>query len=327
MLQFVPCAQATDIFASMTNILVIHYSQSGQLTSVVEQFISPLREQNRITLVEETLQPKSDYPFPWPFFQFFDTFPETVYQDTPPIATPSYDPSIDFDLIIVAYQVWFLSPSLPTTAFLRSPQCRQAMSGGTPVITLIACRNMWLMAQEDMKTMITDNGGKLIGNVALVDEAGTAASFLSTPLWVLTGNKGPRWGGRIPRAGVSDTDIKNCRRFGERLVEHISASKPLDTQTLRGLGAVKVDPALLTSEKAGKRSFKLWGKLLRWLGPQGSWQRKPALLVYFAFLLILIITVVPLSFALKKLLAPVLAKKHALQKNHYAWPSGEETAP
>lgn len=304
-------------------ILAVHYSQSGQLSRVLEQFIAPLRDAAGVELVEEVLKPEPDYPFPWPFFQFFDTFPETVYQDAPSLAPFTFNPSEHYDLVILAYQVWFLSPSLPTTAFLQSKACAQLMAGGTPVITLIACRNMWLMAQEDCKTLIANNGGKLVGNVALVDEAGTAGSFIATPLWVLTGNPGPRLGGRIPRAGVSESDVANCRRFGERLAQWIAQGKPFDETVLQNLQAVSVDPALLASEKAGKRSFKAWGALFRAVGRQGSWQRKPVLVVYILFLLTLIVTVVPLSFVLKKLFAAKLAKRHAQQKSHYAWPSGE----
>lgn len=304
-------------------ILVVHYSQSGQLSRVLEQFITPLRAAPEVELVEEVLKPTPDYPFPWPFFQFFDTFPETVYQDVPTLAPFTFDPQATYDLIILAYQVWFLSPSLPTTAFLKSKECAQVMSNGTPVITLIACRNMWLMAQEDSKALIASNGGKLVGNVALVDEVGTAGSFIATPLWVLTGNPGPRLGGRIPKAGVSESDIANCRRFGERLAQWISQGKPFDETVLQGLQAVHVEPALLASEKAGKRSFKIWGALFRAVGKHGSLQRKPVLLIYILFLLTLIITVVPLSFVLKKLFAAKLAKRHAQQKSQYAWPSGE----
>ena len=36
-----------------------------------------------------------------------------------------------------------------------------------PIITLIGCRNMWIMAQEKMKKLIHNIGGKLIDNVVL----------------------------------------------------------------------------------------------------------------------------------------------------------------
>jgi hypothetical protein len=89
-----------------------------------------------------------------------------------------------------------------------------------------------------------------------------------------------------------------------------------------GLGAVKVNTAILASEKAGRRSFQAWGALLRWLGPQGSWQRKPVLLLYIVFLVLLILIVVPASFALRWLLKPLLRQRLAEAEARYSWPSG-----
>src|SRR5882724_13705838 len=104
----------------MKKILVLQYSQSGQLTDVLRHFTQPLSNADGISIRFETIRPKAAYPFPWPILRFFDTFPETVYLDAPEIEALSVDPSERFDLVILGYQAWFLSPSLPTTAFLKS---------------------------------------------------------------------------------------------------------------------------------------------------------------------------------------------------------------
>lgn len=59
----------------------------------------------------------------------------------------------------------------------------------TPVITLIGCRNMWLMVQEKVKKLLAESEAKLIGNVVKVDQSNDWASFITTPLWMLTGKK------------------------------------------------------------------------------------------------------------------------------------------
>ena len=64
------------------------------------------------------LRPRKPYPFPWPILRFFDTFPETIHLD-PPELEPFALPPGRFDLVILGYQVWFLSPSGPTAAFLK----------------------------------------------------------------------------------------------------------------------------------------------------------------------------------------------------------------
>jgi hypothetical protein len=303
-------------------ILIIHQSQSGQLTEVVRHFAGPLLDNSDIDVTFEKIKLLESYPFPWPFFRFIDTFPESVYLDPPAIQASPLTGDEDFDLIILAYQVWFLSPSLPTTAFLQSPVAAKLLKD-KPVVTLIACRNMWLMAQEAVKSMLLELNAKLIANVALVDEAGTAGSFLATPLWVLTGNPGPRLGGLIPRAGVSAKDIRASDRFGQRIAETMTNKQPLDESLLQGLGAVTVNENLIASEATAKRGFRLWGKLFRAVGPQGSLLRKALVLVYTVFLLTMIIVFVPLNVLVKTLLAPFTRDRIVEQKKYYSWPSGQ----
>lgn len=303
-------------------ILVIHYSQSGQLDRVTQQLTAPLIACPDIDVTFERLRPVTPYPFPWPFLTFLDTFPEAVYDDAPALAPSSLRGDESFDLIILAYQVWFLSPSLPTTAFLQSPLAAKLLRD-KPVVTVIACRNMWLMAQERLKDHLSKLGARLVGNVALTDQAGNLLSFFATPLWVLTGNKGPFLGGLIPKAGVAEADIAACVRFGERIRERLLAQPLLDEQLLTGLNAVTIHPGLIGSEKTGLRAFRLWGRLLRAVGPSRSWRRKPILACYAVFLICLILTVVPLGLAVKSLLAPLMRQRIAEQRAYYSAPSGE----
>ncbi|VAW90107.1 Dialkylrecorsinol condensing enzyme [hydrothermal vent metagenome] len=305
----------------MRRVLVVHYSQTGQLTEVVKAFTQPLLKNPEIEVTFECIEPEVDYPFPWPFLKFFRIFPETVYMQPPRMKPYSIASTDKFDLIILAYQVWFLSPSLPTTAFLRSELAKNIFKG-TPVITLIACRDMWLMAQEKVKKELQHLEARLIDNVALVDECGSALSFLSTPLWMFTGSKGPR---RFsPKAGVSTEDIKNCDRFGKRIAQALnSSSSPLHDPLLQGLGAVKIKEKIIATEVMAHRSFLLWGKLLRAMGEQDSLARAIGLCFYIVFLIFLILTVVPISALIKKLLSPLTKKHIEKQKLYYSQPSGE----
>jgi len=301
-------------------VLVIHYSQTGQLTRVVKSVCSTLAGKN-IEVVHEYLQPKSCYPFPWPLFRFFDVFPESVYLDSPELEPLKLDTTVKYDLVILAYQVWFLSPALPITAFLKSPQA-QVILRDRPVVTLIACRNMWLMAQEKMKTLLQDCEAKLRDNIVLVDPGPSLTTFITTPRWLLSGNKG-KPGGLLPPAGVSDTDIADASRFGRALAHALNNDlEQNDAPMLTGLKAVVVDPRLITSEKVGNRSFMIWGRILRKMGKAGDARRKPMLLFYICFLIILIITVVPITMLVKSLLRPLIQKKLNRQKAYFELPSG-----
>jgi len=308
---------------STKQVLVVHYSSpSGQLSDVIRNLTAPLAESGNIEVRQLVLRCKHPYPFPWPILRFFDTFPEAIYLDPPELEPLGLDQNERFDLVILGYQVWFLSPSLPTTAFLKNPTA-QALLKDTPVVTVIACRDMWLMAQERTKELLAACGAHLVGNVVLVDEAGSIGSFLATPLWMLTGKRGPLLGGLIPRAGVKPEQITGSRRFGERIAHALIQDQTLNTGLLRGMRAVKVNTHLIATEKAARRSFLAWGKLLRALGKQGAWARQPVVMIYIVFLIALLISVLPISALLKTLATPLLRKRIATQQAYFSRPSGE----
>ncbi len=306
-------------------VLLVHYgSASGQLTHVVEHLTAPLAENDAVELRHVVLQPVEPCPFPWPILRFFDTFPESIYLEPPAIQPTGLDPDDRFDLVILAYQVWFLAPSGPTVAFLQSPEARSILKG-TPVVTAIVCRDMWLLAQEKAKRLLADCGARLVGNIALVDAGGSFGSLVATPLWLLTGRRGPSLGGLIPRAGVAEDEVRASRRFGERMCQVLDNGAPVDENMLRGLEAVKVNTRVLLTERAAQRGFRAWGALLRKLGPQGAWQRQPVVALYIVFLVILLVTVLPVSALLKTILAPVMRKRIAAQVAYFSQPSGGAT--
>lgn len=287
----------------------------------MQSVCAPLLQRADIHVDFLALQPAQPYPFPWPFLGFFRIFPETVLMRPQPLLPLAVDPAQRYDLVILAYQVWFLSPSQPMTSFLASPEAAQLLKGA-PVVTLIGCRNMWLMAQEKLKQRLHELGARLVDNIALTDACGTAASFLATPLWLFTGRQKPySW---VPRAGIDEAEIVAAKRFGEAMAQRLTADAlPVEQPMLRGLGAVRIDEKLIASEKVGNRSFQLWSRLLAALGPQHSRRRGAGLVLYIVFLLCLIVTVVPLSALLKKLMAPLFKTRIAREKAYFAGPSGE----
>lgn len=301
-------------------VLAVCYSQTGQLARIADRMLAPLRENEGIDLHVEVLRPTGDYPFPWPFLRFFDTFPETVHAAPAPLAPFSLTGDEDFDLVIVFYQVWFLAPAQPVTAFLQHPAAARVLKD-KPVVTVIACRNMWLLAQEKMKAMLTRLGARLVDNVVLVDPSPTMASLVTTPVWMLTGKRDVIRS--LPPAGVDEASIAATRRFGAALADALAhdverGPGPL----LAGLRAVDANPHLLVSEKAATRSFHLWGKLLRAVGSPGQWRRYPVLALYIAFLVTLVLTVVPVSLFVQALLRPFTRARFARLKTRFDAPSG-----
>lgn len=299
-------------------VLIVYYSQTGQLATLAQQFAAPL-QQAGIAVDCVPLVPQQSYPFPWRFWHFFDTFPETAHLRPAPIEPPQI-PHDDYDAVMIAYTVWFLAPAQPITAFLQREDTRRLLAG-KPVITLIGCRNMWLSAQEKMKTLLAANGARLIGNIVKTDACGTAASFVTTPAWLLTGNK--RYFRSLPAAGIAENELADGARFGEKLRDALLAGAPLDETLFQNMGAARVDEKLIFSEKAANRSFYLWGRLLMAAGRVSPVLRRMLLAVYIVFLITLILTVIPISIVLKKLLHPLLKRRLADAKRYYAQPSGE----
>jgi hypothetical protein len=283
----------------MKRVLLVHFSQTGQLARAARQLVSPLAQAPDVELVEEVLRPRRPYPFPWPFWRFLDAMPESVLLEPPelePLAVRAHE---HFDLVILAYQVWYLAPSGPITAFLKS-EAGRALLRGRPVITVVACRNMWLEAHETVKRLIGEAGGELRDHVVFTDRGSTLASFITTPRWLLTGRRDAFWG--LPAAGVADEDIASADRFGQALLAALRAGRErAAAPLLAGLRAASVDPRLVFSERAGKRAFSVWSRLIRLGGPPGAAGRLPLLALFCIYLVTMIVVVVPPSLLLRRL--------------------------
>ncbi len=306
----------------MRRVLIVYFSQTGQLRRVAQSVARPLADAHDIDVHWLELRSRSPYPFPWPLLKFFDQFPEAVHLQPPELEPLDLPDDARFDLVILAYTVWYLSPSPPITAFLKSARgC--AILRDTPVVTLIACRNMWLMAQERVKELLHNAGARHIDNIALTDDCSAMASFVTTPRWMLTGRTDSVCG--LPPPGISQADIAAAARFGRALLVALRSGALDGTRpVLQGLKAATVDSRLIVSEALGRRSFLVWGALVRWCGPQGSLARIAPLLIYTLFLLLMICTLVPISMVLQVLLRPLFARQFATWKLAYELPSGSE---
>jgi hypothetical protein len=304
----------------MKRVLVVHFSQTGQLARVVRRLVSPLAEAHDVELVEEVLRPARPYPFPWPFWRFLDAMPESVLLEPPQLDPLSARADGRFDLVVLAYQVWFLAPAGPIVAFLRSEAGRRLLAG-RPVVTVIACRNMWLTAQETTKALIRQAGGELRDNVVFCDPGPALATFITTPRWLLTGRREAFWG--LPAAGVAEQDIRAADRFGRALLDALRAGRERAGQPmLAGLGAARVDPRLIFSERAGRRMFSVWSRLVRLGGSPGAAARLPLLALFCLYLVAIILAIVPASLLLQRLLRPLLARRLDAQRDYFEAPSG-----
>src|SRR5215210_6435401 len=103
----------------MKKILVVYYSQSGQQKNILQSLVNPFLQAGHTVHFEE-LKPVEQFPFPWSAYQFFNAFPETFSQQSIPLEPLSAKAFQNFDLVILGYQPWFLTPSRPVNSFLQS---------------------------------------------------------------------------------------------------------------------------------------------------------------------------------------------------------------
>ena len=90
----------------MKNVLVVYYSQSGQLESIARNIANPLLNSAEINVTFHEIQLEKPFPFPWNSEAFFDAFPESFLQI--PTALKPISPEIlntKFDLILLNYQI------------------------------------------------------------------------------------------------------------------------------------------------------------------------------------------------------------------------------
>ncbi len=308
--------------SDVKKVLIISYSQSGQLSSLVDFVTFSL--DGDIELVCKYIKPVKKYPYPWDLITFMNTFPESVLLKPCEIEEIPNDEN-DYDLVILAYQVWFLSPSIPITSFLKSKYAKQKLKN-KPVITIIGCRNMWIMAQEKMKKLLSDVDAKLIDNIVLIDQGSSLATFITTPRWLLSGKKDSLWG-IFPEAGISKEDLANSKRFGKAISYGLKNSDHKRFKSLcSGLGAVNVDTKLIKSEQIATKSFTIWGKIICSIGEPDNPKRKPIVLLYLIFLILMILTVVPINMIIQSILRRVNKKAVQKQKEFYEEPSGSDTS-
>ena len=292
-------------------ILVAYYTQTGQLLEIVKSVTAPLAADNEIELVFEELKPRPPFPFPWTSDEFFQAMPESVKGIPCELEPLHVKGDENFDMIIVAWQPWYLSPSIPIHALFQHETVKMLLKG-KPVITLIGSRNMWVMAQERIKQYIREAGGRLVGNIMLYDKAPNLLSVVSVIRWMIYGKK-ERYMKIIPPAGVSQDDIRDAVRYGSIILEsvqHGSFDKLQDR--LVSAGAVDVKTGLVMIEKRGIILFRLWANYILKKGPYGSASRLRRVRLFKYYLLMVIYLVSPFATLLYQIIKPF--RRRAIKK-------------
>jgi len=283
----------------MKTILVVTYTQTGQLKQILDSLLGPLSNSSDFQISYLEIQPETAFPFPWTLREFLEVFPESVSPVPVCLQPLEINNQAPCDLILLAFQPWYLSPSLPVSSFLDSPAAEKIFKGAN-VLTVIGARNMWQEAYQCVKEKVEKCGGRLCGNIALVDRAPNLVSVVTIVHWLFTGSK-ERYLGFFPKPGVSEADIRAAERFGTAIAPLLLRNRMEHLEkTLEQLGASEIRPSFTRLERRAKKVFTLWSNLII----KAPKFRGPLLYLFLAELLLALAVVSPIYSFLDVMMKP-----------------------
>jgi hypothetical protein len=282
-------------------VLAIYYSQSGQLKEIINNFCSPYVNSG-IVVEKVQITLKNDFPFPWNSQDFFNVMPDCV-AGVPAELEPIALKEKSYDLIILGYQAWFLSPSIPFNSLMVQPAFRQLLKD-TPVITITGARNMWVNAFEKVKKLLNEAGARHVGTISLVDRHLNLVSIFTIFHWMLQGKKN-RYLGFFPKPGVSDKDISNTQRFGAISLDYLIKDKWEGLkEALINHKAVTLKFHLMFMESKAAMMFRIWAGLIVKSKKRNLW-----VVAFKYYLLIALFIFAPIVFMIDLLIfKPFLSK-------------------
>ncbi|NQD69190.1 dialkylresorcinol condensing enzyme DarA [Sphingobacterium shayense] len=246
----------------MKHVLFIYFSQSGQLEEIARSIATPLLNDSDIVVDFYEIKMVHAFPFPWESDTFFNAFPESFRQTPEEIHPPA--PKIletNYDLIVLHYQVWYLTPSIPVNSFLKS-RFAQKIFMNKPVVTVSGSRNMWALAQDKMKILLSNLRADLVGNIALTDRNHNLISVITIVDWLFSGIKRKAYG-IFPMPGVSEEEIHGASKYGKIILKHLKQDSYVGIQSeLVRMGAVDYRFFLVSMDQKGNRMFRIWSKLI-----------------------------------------------------------------
>jgi hypothetical protein len=292
-------------------ILALYYTQTGQLKDILFNIIKPLCDYD-IDIIE--IKPVNPYPFPWTAHVFFDIMPETVLEIPIELHEVSFKHD-NYDLIILSYQPWFLSPSLPITSLLKLGILNQVLRN-KPVITVIGSRNMWINSQRSIKKQISESGGILIANIPLADKHSNVISAATILFWMLTGKK-TRMLKIFPFPGISQYDIQRCEDFGLIIKAHIeNKSFEKIQESFINTNRIVISSEILFIEKRAKKFFLYWAIIIN-KTRKNIFARRILIEIYKYYLIVALFIVAPIVIVLYKIFRlPFTRKLVAIEKNN-----------
>jgi len=292
------------------NILVIYYTQTGQILDVCESIFSEIQNFTDVNISYKEIKPIPKFDFPWTMQKFFDVFPDSVSLNACELDNSEFTDNENYDLIVLAGQVWYLSPSIPISSFLQSEEAAQILNNKN-VVTIYGVRNMWVNAHKQTQRLIKNNGGNLVGNIVLSDRVNNLVSVITIVRWLIEGKKEAR--GIWPAAGIMKNDILEAKKYGRIIYDSLLNDDLGNLQAnLLNAGAIKLNYTIMKTEQTGGRIFRIWNDKILKRGNLSTSKLKRRLKLFKYYLYFAIFAVSPFAsiiFKLKKVIFSKKAKK------------------
>lgn len=287
-------------------VLAIYFSQSGQLKEMIDNFFEPLVEAGaEVEKVRIHLQ--EDFLFPWTTERFFGVMPDCVNGVTRPVQ-PFTLQHTSYDLVVLGYQAWFLSPSIPFNSLMQLPVMHEVLKN-TPVITITGCRNMWVNAFGKVKTLVSNTGANHVATIALADRHLNLVSIFTIFHWMLKGAK-TRYLNFFPLPGVSQKDIDNVVNYGITTLPHLQNNDWNGLkEKLIAQDAVALKHHLMFMEGKAGIMFNIWAKVIARKKNKKSW-----LVAFKYYLLIALFIFAPIVFLVDLLIFKPFFSRHVRKK-------------
>ncbi len=201
----------------MKNLLVVYYSQTGQLKDIILHFIKPFENTYHIDFAEIKCE---EFVFPITCKQFFDVFPEAVLKIPCGIEVKIEDKN--YDAIILGFQPWFLHTSIPFNSFMQTERFKNLVKG-KPVILVMDSRNSWRNALHEVSTTVENFQGIIKGRYVFRDTSKNFRGFLALCYWLFTGKKKSPCKS-IPQGGIEQEVINHAGLHGQSALSSFNSS-------------------------------------------------------------------------------------------------------
>jgi len=277
----------------MKNVLIVYYTQSGQLKKVIDSVFSIFEGETKIQIDYHKIEPIEDYPFPWEKDSFYDTMPESVNGIPCQLKESQFNTEKDYDLVVLASQIWFLSPSIPFWSFLNEPK-HQRFLRNKNVLTILGIRNMWVNAQTKIDVLFKSLDIKHVGNIVMADKNNNIIGVILVIQMLFTGNFKPYK--FLPRYGIPLKEISQASIFGTFIKESIIKDNYCELQSkIVEHNGVFLRFSLRTTELTAGKIFSKWAAFILKKGAAKDPKRTFRLKLFKIYLLILIFFVSPFT--------------------------------